>query len=135
MDVFWNTWSVEGFISEGLQPSELGWGTHETWRPKNAKKHKQRLQGGDLPRATGRQHESSDLVPDTGAAIRLSWSPTTNQSRSLTFFTVYSKKGKVKYRPTCHYAYHPANDAVLVPARNVRKWWQGTVTTACARRE
>ena len=26
---FINTWSVEGFISEGLQPSELGWGTHE----------------------------------------------------------------------------------------------------------
>ena len=25
---FINTWSVEGFISEGLQPSELGWGTH-----------------------------------------------------------------------------------------------------------
>ena len=29
LDVFWNTWSVEGFISEGLQPAELGWGTHE----------------------------------------------------------------------------------------------------------
>ena len=29
-DEFWNTWSVEGFISEGFyQPSELGWGTHE----------------------------------------------------------------------------------------------------------
>src|ERR1700736_6987177 len=26
---FVNTWSVEGFISEGMQPSELGWGTHE----------------------------------------------------------------------------------------------------------
>ena len=26
---FWNTWSVDGFISEGLhQPSELGWGVH-----------------------------------------------------------------------------------------------------------
>ena len=29
MNVFRNTWSVEGFISEGLQPAELGWGTHE----------------------------------------------------------------------------------------------------------
>src|SRR6201999_3474224 len=26
---FVNTWSVEGFIAEGLQPAELGWGTHE----------------------------------------------------------------------------------------------------------
>lgn len=25
---FWNTWSVDGFISEGLhQAAELGWGT------------------------------------------------------------------------------------------------------------
>jgi homospermidine synthase len=37
LNVFWNTWSVEGFISEGLQPAELGWGTHEKWMPKNAK--------------------------------------------------------------------------------------------------
>ncbi len=28
--VFWNTRSVNGFISQGLQPTELGWGTHET---------------------------------------------------------------------------------------------------------
>jgi homospermidine synthase len=39
MEVFWNTWSVEGFISEGLQPSELGWGTHESWKPDNAREH------------------------------------------------------------------------------------------------
>lgn len=35
---FWNTWSVDGFISEGLhQASELGWGTHEKHLPSNAK--------------------------------------------------------------------------------------------------
>ena len=32
-NVFVNTWSVEGFLSEGMQPAELGWGTHETWTP------------------------------------------------------------------------------------------------------
>jgi homospermidine synthase len=36
MNVFVNTWSVEGFVAEGLQPAELGWGTHETWMPDNA---------------------------------------------------------------------------------------------------
>ncbi len=36
--VFWNTWSVEGFISEGLQPAELGWGTHEKWLPANGRR-------------------------------------------------------------------------------------------------
>ena len=37
VDVFWNTWSVDGFISEGLQPAELGWGTHERWMPANGR--------------------------------------------------------------------------------------------------
>ncbi|HXC91939.1 MAG TPA: saccharopine dehydrogenase NADP-binding domain-containing protein, partial [Stellaceae bacterium] len=26
---FVNTWSIDGFVSEGSQPAELGWGTHE----------------------------------------------------------------------------------------------------------
>ena len=39
MDVFVNTWSVEGFVSEGMQPAELGWGTHETWMPENGHTH------------------------------------------------------------------------------------------------
>ncbi|MSZ14862.1 MAG: homospermidine synthase, partial [Actinobacteria bacterium] len=38
VDTFWNTWSVDGFISEGLQPAELGWGTHEKWMPENARR-------------------------------------------------------------------------------------------------
>src|ERR671916_451841 len=39
MGVFVNTWSVEGFVSEGMQPSELGWGTHEKWIPENGRTH------------------------------------------------------------------------------------------------
>jgi homospermidine synthase len=30
---------VEGFICEGLQPAELGWGTHEKWMPENGEHH------------------------------------------------------------------------------------------------
>jgi homospermidine synthase len=33
LNVFVNTWSIEGFLSEGMQPAELGWGTHEKWMP------------------------------------------------------------------------------------------------------
>ena len=36
---FVNTWSVEGFVSEGAQPSELGWGTHEKNFPRDGKRH------------------------------------------------------------------------------------------------
>ena len=71
LNVFWNTWSVEGFISEGLQPAELGWGTHEKWMPKNAKKHQEGLPGRHLSGAAGRQHPCPHLVPDAGPAIRL----------------------------------------------------------------
>ncbi len=39
MNVFVNTWSVEGFVSEGMQPAELGWGTHEKWMPDNGRAH------------------------------------------------------------------------------------------------
>ena len=33
--VFVNTWSVDGLLSEGYQPAELGWGTHEKKLPPN----------------------------------------------------------------------------------------------------
>src|SRR5262249_27275324 len=36
---FVNTWSVEGFLSEGLQPAELGWGTHEKALPPDGARH------------------------------------------------------------------------------------------------
>ena len=36
---FVNTWSVDGFISEGSQPAELGWGTHEKSLPADGRTH------------------------------------------------------------------------------------------------
>lgn len=36
---FVNTWSIEGFVSEGMQPAELGWGTHERHWPADAERH------------------------------------------------------------------------------------------------
>ena len=36
---FVNTWSVEGLVSEGLQPAELGFGTHEKGLPPNGYRH------------------------------------------------------------------------------------------------
>ena len=37
--IFANTWSIEGFISESLQPAELGWGTHEKHFPEDGGRH------------------------------------------------------------------------------------------------
>jgi hypothetical protein len=34
---------VEGLFPEGMQPAELGWGTHEKWMPDNGRAHTMRL--------------------------------------------------------------------------------------------
>ena len=39
MNEFVNTWSVDGFVSEGAQPAELGWGTHEKHFPVDGGRH------------------------------------------------------------------------------------------------
>jgi homospermidine synthase len=72
MNVFVNTWSVEGFVSEGLQPAELGWGTHETWMPPERAQPCRRLRRGHLSAPAGRQYARALLDADTAGAIRLS---------------------------------------------------------------
>ena len=112
LNVFWNTWSVEGFISEGLQPAELGWGTHEKWMPKNGRKFKQGSKAAIYLEQPGANTRVRSWCPTPGA--QYGFLVTHNEAISIAdFFTVRGKKGEVKYRPTCHYAYHPCNDAIL----------------------
>ena len=109
--VFVNTWSVEGFVSEGMQPAELGWGTHEKWLPENGRTHK-----------AGCQAAVYLLQPGANTRVR-SWTPTAqsqygflvthNEAISIADYYSVGEGAKPEYRPTCHYAYHPANDAVL----------------------
>jgi homospermidine synthase len=112
LDVFWNTWSVEGFVSEGLQPSELGWGTHEKWMPKNARTQKYGSQAAIFLEQPGANTRVRTWCPTPGP--QYGFLVTHNEAISISdYFTLRSRKGKVQYRPTCHYAYHPCNDAVL----------------------
>ncbi len=109
--VFVNTWSVEGFVSEGLQPAELGWGTHEKRMPLEGQHH-------DF----GPNCAIYLLRPGAGTRVR-SWTPTAgpqhgflvthNEAISIADYFTVRENGKAVYRPTCHYAYHPADDAVL----------------------
>ncbi|MFZ1812833.1 MAG: homospermidine synthase, partial [Rhizobiaceae bacterium] len=112
MGTFWNTWSVEGFLSEGMQPAELGWGTHEKWMPKNARKHKKGCKAAIYLDQPGANTRVRTWCPTPGA--QYGFLVTHNEAISIAdYFTVRDAKGKASYRPTCHYAYHPANDAVL----------------------
>jgi homospermidine synthase len=110
-DNFVNTWSVEGFVSEGMQPAELGWGTFEKWMPENGKRHEDGCQAAIYLQQPGANTRVRSWCPTLGAQYgRL---VTHNESISIAdYFTVGSGKNAT-YRPTCHYAYHPCNDAVL----------------------
>ncbi len=108
---FVNTWSVDGFISEGLQPAEIGWGTHERWLPPSAHHHPD-------------PHAPAIYLARPGANTRVrTWCPTAgpqyglcvthNESISIADYFTVRDGDSVTYRPTCHYAYHPADDALL----------------------
>ena len=111
LDMFINTWSVDGFISEGLQPAELGWGSHEKKLPYDGKKHKKGTGAAIYLTRAGADTRVRSWVPTAGAQFGLL--VTHNEAISISdYFTVREGK-RVTYRPTCHYAYHPSNDAVL----------------------
>jgi homospermidine synthase len=111
IEVFCNTWSVEGFLSEGMQPAELGWGTHEKWMPKNGFKHKKGCQAAIYLTQPGANTRVRSWTPT--AKAQYGFLVTHNESISISdYFTVRDGR-RVTYRPTCHYAYHPCNDAVL----------------------
>lgn len=119
---FVNTWSVDGFISEGCQPAELGWGTHERHWPEGAQAHEAGCR-------------SAIMLGRPGAATRVrTWTPiegpfhgfliTHNEAISLADFLTVRKDGEVTYRPTVHYAYHPCDDAVLSLHEFAGKNWK-----------
>ena len=111
-DVFVNTWSVEGFLSEGMQPAELGWGTHEKWKPDNAGGHKSGCGAAIFLNQPGANTRVRSWTPTPRA--QYGFLVTHNESISIAdYLTVRDASGAAAYRPTCHYAYHPCNDAVL----------------------
>ncbi|PWJ15032.1 homospermidine synthase [Jannaschia seohaensis] len=110
-DVFVNTWSVEGFIAEGFQPAELGWGTHETWFPENGRRHGSGCQSAiwlNRPGAITRVHT---WCPTPGP--QFGFLVTHNEAISISDYYTVGTGSWPEYRPTCHYAYHPCDDAVL----------------------
>ena len=109
--VFVNTWSVEGFIAEGFQPAELGWGTHERWFPDNGHRHERGCRAAiwlDRPGAITRVHS---WCPTPGP--QFGFLVTHNEAISIADYYTVGDPASPEYRPTCHYAYHPCDDAVL----------------------
>ncbi len=108
---FVNTWSIDGFVGEGQQPAELGWGTHERHFPHDGKRH-------DF--GCG----AAIYLMRPGASTRVrTWTPlagtlhgfliTHSESVSIADYYTVREDEKTAYRPTCHYAYYPCDSAVL----------------------
>ena len=119
---FVNTWSIDGFVSEGSQPAELGWGTHERHFPKD---------GCRYDFGCG----AAIYLLRPGAATRVrSWTPlegpyhgfliTHGESISIADYLTLKEGDRVRSRPTCHYAYHPCDGAVLSLHEFAGKNWR-----------
>ncbi len=120
-DLFVNTWSIDGFVGEGCQPAELGWGTHERTLPADGRRH-----------AFGCDAAIYLLRPGASTRVR-TWTPlegpfhgfliTHNESISIADYYTVTQDGAPRYRPTVHYAYHPCDDAVLSVHELAGKNW------------
>lgn len=109
---FYNTWSVDGYVAEALQPAELGWGTHE--------------ESGPMAE-TACRHDFGDrcavYLPALGVHAKVkSWAPIAgefigrlishNEAMSLSsYLTLHDEDGNLAYRPTAYYAYRPTDMA------------------------
>ncbi|MBI2311512.1 MAG: homospermidine synthase [Betaproteobacteria bacterium] len=108
---FMNTWSIDGFVGEGQQPAELGWGAHERHFPHDGHRH-------DF----GCGAAIYLLRPGASTRVR-TWTPlagpihgfliTHGESISIADYLTVRNGDQAIYRPTCHYAYHPCDGAVL----------------------
>ena len=109
--VFVNTWSVDGLLSEGYQPAELGWGTHEKKLPPNGHGFEFGSRCAIWIDRPGVDTRVRSWCPEVGA--QFGYLVTHNEAISISDYFTLWEGGKATYRPTCHYAYHPCNDAIL----------------------
>ena len=108
---FVNTWSVDGFVQEGSQPAELGWGTHELHWPKDAKRHTVGCKCAIYLERPGARTKVRSWTPTYGPIHGLL--VTHSETISLANFLTLKQGKKITYRPTVHYAYNACPDALL----------------------
>ncbi|RVD78300.1 saccharopine dehydrogenase C-terminal domain-containing protein [Pseudomonas koreensis] len=121
-DEFVNTWSVDGFLSEGRQAAELSLGTHEKTWPVDAKCHLFGSGNAIYLDRPGASVQVKTWTPEGGACLGLLI--THHETVSTADFLTVKRSGKVIYRPTVHYAYHPCDDALLSINELIGQGWR-----------
>ncbi len=118
---FINTWSIDGFVGELMQPVELSVGTHEEKLPHRAREHRPGSHTLYLPR------------PGCGTFAR-AWTPSVGgyQGMLITHDEVFSiadtltlrDAGGITYRPSVMFVYHPCDDAMLSAMELEGRGWK-----------
>jgi homospermidine synthase len=108
---FVNTWSIPGFHSEGAQPSEMGWGTHEKSLPSDGREHKSGCKAAVYLEQPGYETQVRTWTPLAGTFV--GYQITHNESISIADYFTLRDGDTVTYRPTVHYAYHPCDAAII----------------------
>lgn len=111
MGEFVNTWSIEGFVSEGCQPAEMGWGTHEKKLSKDGREHDFGCGSAVYLERPGMETKVRSWTPISKS--QHAWVITHHESIAIADYLTLKDGEKVIYRPTVHYAYHPCNAAAL----------------------
>jgi len=120
---FVNTWSVDGFIGEGSQPCELGWGSHEKHFPPEGRHHDYGCKAAIYLDRPGASVKVRTWTPAAGAFH--GFLITHGEAISIADYLTVKKGGEVVYRPTCHYSYHPCDDTVLSVHELAGRNWVG----------
>lgn len=119
---FVNTWSIDGFVGEGCQPAELGWGSHERHWPHDGMRHEFGCDAAIYLMRPGASTKVRTWTPKEGPFH--GYLITHNESISTADFYSVKDGDTISYRPTVHYAYHPCDDAVNSLHELAGKNWQ-----------
>ena len=118
---FVNTWSIDGFVDELMQPCEISIGVHELKLPRRARQHRPGSGTLYLPR------------PGGGTFAR-SWTPSVGgyQGMLVTHDEIFSiadylslrGESGFAYRPTVMFVYHPCDDGMLSALELEGRGWK-----------
>ena len=118
---FVNTWSIDGFVDELMQPSELSLGTGEPGRPAGSNLHREGSGSIYLRRPGGGTYARSWL-PSLGGFQGLLM--THDEVFSIADFLSLRGERGFEYRPTVMFVYHPCDDAMLSALELEGRGWQ-----------
>ena len=109
-DEFVNTWSVDGFIDELMQPVELSLGTFEKQRPRGSREHRPGC-GSIYFQRPGASTFGRSWVPSIGSFQGML--VTHDEVFSLAdYLSIRNDKG-FAYRPSVMFVYHPCDAGML----------------------